>query len=132
MPNLEAGAFRCARALPPVRNYATPSTTKLRLEREPTKASLAGSKLARQSLRAAQAPARPEPLVMLARGDSWFDYPLTGNSLPIDNTDVIAQLKTMGDINPVILNLSHHGDATTDEILPRSLRSERSHHRPLL
>jgi hypothetical protein len=73
-------------------------------------------KVGRQSLRAAQAPARPEPLVMLAHGDSWFDYPLTGNSLPIDNTDVIAQLKTMGDINPVILNLSHHGDATTDEM----------------
>jgi hypothetical protein len=57
------------------------------------------------------------PLAMLAHGDSWFDYPLTGNvPSPLQPTDVIAQLKTMGNIHPFILNVSHHGDATTDEM----------------
>jgi hypothetical protein len=58
----------------------------------------------------------PEPLVLLAHGDSWFDYPLDGNGPPFDNTDVIAQLETMGSVHPIILNISHHGDATTDEM----------------
>ena len=63
------------------------------------------------------------PLIMLAHGDSWFDYPLTGNGLPLNNTDVIAQLQSMGAVNPVILNISHHGDATTDEMsLPKQQR----------
>jgi hypothetical protein len=53
---------------------------------------------------------------MLAHGDSWFDYPLTGNGLPMDDTDVIAQLGSMGNINPVIQNVSHYGDATTEEM----------------
>lgn len=69
----------------------------------------------------ASAPTRP--LVLLSHGDSWFDYPLTGNGLPVSNTDIIAQLEGMGTINPVILNLSHHGDATTDEMsLPKQQR----------
>jgi len=29
-------------------------------------------------------PASTQPLVMLAHGDSWFDYPLTGNGLRSD------------------------------------------------
>ncbi len=56
------------------------------------------------------------PLVMLAHGDSWFDYPLDGNGVSLGDTDVIAQLRSLGNINPVILNLSHHGDASTDEL----------------
>jgi hypothetical protein len=56
------------------------------------------------------------PLLMLAHGDSWFDHPLTGNGFPFTNTDIIAQLSGMGAVNPVILNMSHHGDATTDEL----------------
>ena len=56
------------------------------------------------------------PLVMLAHGDSWFDYPLSGNDLSLSDTDVIAQLRPMGNPNPVILNVSHHGDASTDEL----------------
>src|SRR5262245_13218479 len=57
------------------------------------------------------------PLAMLAHGDSWFDYPLTGNvPSPMQLTDVIAQMKTMGNIHPFILNVSHHGDATTNEM----------------
>ena len=64
-----------------------------------------------------------EPLVLLAHGDSWFDYPLSGNSLPIDNTDIIAQLKTMGNVHPLAANVSHYGDATTDEMsLPKQQR----------
>jgi hypothetical protein len=53
---------------------------------------------------------------MLAHGDSWFDYPLDGNAPTLSDTDVIAQLRSMGRVNPIILNLSHHGDATTDEL----------------
>jgi len=57
------------------------------------------------------------PLTMLAHGDSWFDYPLHGNSvLPPGHTDVVAQLQQMGTPHPEILNISHYGDATTDEL----------------
>ncbi|HEV2268666.1 MAG TPA: hypothetical protein VGR92_04335 [Steroidobacteraceae bacterium] len=57
------------------------------------------------------------PLSLLAHGDSWFDYPLDGNSLSgMGNTDVIAHLSVAGVIHPLILNLSHYGDATTDEM----------------
>ena len=67
------------------------------------------------------------PLVMLALGNSWFDYPLDGNSLTIGTTDIIAQLQTMGGNPPVILNISHYGDATTDELaLPKQERRFRS------
>jgi hypothetical protein len=66
--------------------------------------------------RASAAGAPPSPLVMLAHGDSWFDYPLTGNTLSLEDTDVIAQLRTMGNPTPIILNLSHYGEATTDEM----------------
>src|SRR5437016_2861090 len=56
------------------------------------------------------------PLVMFAQGDSWFDYPLTGNGFPFVDTDVIAQLRRMGDVPPIILNQATHGDAATDEM----------------
>lgn len=60
------------------------------------------------------------PLVMLAQGDSWFDYPLDGNNLSLANTDIIAQLQGMGMINPVILSIAHYGEASTDEMaLPK-------------
>jgi hypothetical protein len=86
-------------------------------------ARIARLKVGDSNLRGAGAPAPIMPLVMLAHGDSWFDYPLTGNGLPLVNTDIIAQLATMGMINPVILNLSHHGDASTDEMsLPKQQR----------
>ncbi len=72
---------------------------------------------------AAGSAAPVEPLIMLAHGDSWFDYPLSGNDLSFRSTDVIAQLSLMGDTNPVILNVSHHGDATTEEMsLPKQER----------
>jgi hypothetical protein len=56
------------------------------------------------------------PLVLLAHGDSWFDYPLNGNDLSFSSTDIIVQLQTMGDTHPLILNISHYGDATTEEM----------------
>jgi hypothetical protein len=60
---------------------------------------------------------------MLAHGDSWFDYPLSGNDLSFGDTDIIARLRGMGRLNPVILNISHYGDATTDEMsLPKQER----------
>jgi hypothetical protein len=80
-----------------------------------------------ERLRAAMA-ARPEaqpPLMILAHGDSWFNYPLNGNSveLPPRDTDIIAHLKKMGSPPPKILNISHFGDATTDEMgLPKQQR----------
>jgi len=60
----------------------------------------------------------PQPLVLLANGDSWFDYPLDGNSIdvPIRRTDIIAQLGSTGAPRPQILNLAHYGEATTDEM----------------
>ena len=53
---------------------------------------------------------------MLAHGDSWFDYPLDGNSISLPHTDIIAQLEFVGNINPCILNISQWGDATTAEM----------------
>jgi hypothetical protein len=67
-------------------------------------------------LEAAGAPPPMMPLSFLANGDSWFDYPLNGNSFPSPNTDIVAHLKTMGTVHPLILSLAHHGDATTDEM----------------
>jgi hypothetical protein len=63
-------------------------------------------------------PEAPPPLMILAHGDSWFNYPLNGNSVevPIRDTDIIAHLKKMGSPSPKILNISHFGDATTDEM----------------
>jgi hypothetical protein len=69
------------------------------------------------STRAGAGRAAPaEPLVMLAHGDSWFDYPLKGNSLTSLPTDVTAQLQSMGAVNPHILNLSHWGNTATSEL----------------
>src|ERR1700728_4834017 len=58
------------------------------------------------------------PLMLLAHGDSWFNYPLNGNSveLPVRDTDIIAHLQKMGSPPPRLLNISHYGDATTDEM----------------
>jgi hypothetical protein len=60
---------------------------------------------------------RQPPLMLLAHGDSWFDYPCDGNTpTPFSTSDIIAHLKKMGNPKPKILNLSHFGDATTDEM----------------
>lgn len=80
------------------------------------RARIARLKAVRASLTKAGAPPVAKPLVMLAHGDSWFDYPLAGNGLSLSDTDVIAQLRGLGNINPIIMNVSHHGDASTAEM----------------
>ncbi len=56
---------------------------------------IARLKTARANLRAAGAQPQSTPLVMLAHGDSWFDYPLSGNSVSFKDTDIIAQLREL-------------------------------------
>jgi len=56
------------------------------------------------------------PLMLLSHGDSWFNYPLNGNTWPSSDTDIIAHLTRLGSPPPKILNISHYGDATTDEM----------------
>src|SRR5713226_2867270 len=46
------------------------------------------------------------PLNVLAEGDSWFDYPLS--------RDTIGWVRAGGTPRPEILNLAHHGDAATE------------------
>lgn len=75
-----------------------------------------------QALRAAAKDAAL-PLVLLAQGDSWFDYPLDGNSISLSDTDIIAQLRTMGTQNPIILNIAHFGETSVQEMaLPKKRR----------
>ena len=50
------------------------------------------------------------PLVLLAAGDSWFDYPLGGAVPLVDRTDIIAQLPSLCVQAPRILKLAHYGD----------------------
>jgi hypothetical protein len=57
-------------------------------------------------------PAAAAPLILLADGDSWFDYPLNGMGEQ-PNSDVIAQLPACFANPPQILSLAHYGDATT-------------------
>ena len=57
------------------------------------KANIARLAAAQQSAHTLGAAVQNRPLVMLAQGDSWFDYPLSGNGLPLVDTDVIAQLR---------------------------------------
>ena len=86
-------------------------------------AAIARLKSAQGAAEAGGQPTPKRPLVLLAHGDSWFDYPLNGNEVSLTHTDVIAQLAAMGGAPPVILNLSHYGDATTDELsLPKQQR----------
>lgn len=56
------------------------------------------------------------PLVLLAQGDSWFDYPLVGNGPLPGDTDVIAQLRRLGAMPPTILNLAIAGDTAVGEM----------------
>ena len=52
------------------------------------------------------------PLILLADGNSWFDYPLS-DDLPIPS-DIIVQLQNVMAPVPTILDLAHYGDATTE------------------
>ena len=86
-------------------------------------ARIAAFKTNRAQMVAAGAAPPANPLVFLAHGDSWFDYPLNGNDVTLGTTDIIAQLETMGAIHPLIQNISHLGDATTEEMsLPKQQR----------
>jgi hypothetical protein len=122
-------------AAPATSSYATQATLHLQqATRQSIEADIAARTRQHQAavarLRTAQADAvalgarpAPTPLILLAHGDSWFDYPLTGNGLPIAQTDIIAQLGNIGDLAPAILNISHYGDATTQEMaLPKQQR----------
>jgi hypothetical protein len=74
--------------------------------------------------------AGPAPLLMLAHGDSWFDYPLNGNDISLSGrTDIIQHLdpdstndenilaaRPAAEPQFIIHNVSHWGDATTDEL----------------
>jgi hypothetical protein len=62
-----------------------------------------------------QTPLPKIALDFLAIGDSWFEYPLDGNGLSFGNTAIAAQaqLGSMGNPPPQILNMALHGQATT-------------------
>jgi len=86
-------------------------------------ARIATLKAARVGAAGAGAALPSEPLVLLAHGDSWFDYPLNGNDVSLSSTDIVVQLETMGAIQPLIQNISHFGDASTEEMsLPKQER----------
>jgi hypothetical protein len=60
--------------------------------------------------------AGPEPLNLHAIGDSWFDYPLDGNTpIPFYNSAIVAdsQLGAKGNPKPNILNRAAAGQAST-------------------
>lgn len=87
------------------------------------KANMARLSSSRESAHTLGATVKNEPLVLLAQGDSWFDYPLIGNGPLLGNTDVIAQLRHLGDNPSVILNLAHHGEAAIEAMsLPKQER----------
>ena len=52
----------------------------------------------------------PEPLQLIAQGDSWFDYPLP---FPF-HTDVIAHLQNLPSMSPHVLDLAVLGEAAED------------------
>jgi hypothetical protein len=65
-----------------------------------------------QAAVAALGAAPTAPLVMLAMGDSWFDYPLDGDAIAASSTDIIAQLPGASAVKPLTLNISHYGDTS--------------------
>jgi hypothetical protein len=54
----------------------------------------------------------PKALDCLAIGDSWFDYPLNDYGLPWPNQAIVAQLQTLGNPSPIILNRAIPGQAS--------------------
>jgi len=54
------------------------------------------------------------PLILLADGDSWFDYPLDGTYFRY--TDIVAQLPSIARKPPFIANFAHFGDSSTTEL----------------
>jgi hypothetical protein len=80
------------------------------------KANIARMTSARRSASLLAVAESTKPLIMLAQGDSWFDYPLSGNSISTEDTDIIAQLRRIGDAAPTILNLAVHGETAINEM----------------
>lgn len=52
-------------------------------------------------------------LDFLAVGNSWFDYPLSGNDPSFSSTAIPAQLTQIGNPPPLVLNYAYFGQATT-------------------
>jgi hypothetical protein len=49
---------------------------------------------------------------LVAQGDSWFDYPLP---VPIvDQSDIVAHLKQLPAMSPLVYSLAMHGEAAED------------------
>ncbi len=95
----------------------------LALRKQVHRANVARLKAARMSAKTLGLAAQPQPLVMLAQGDSWFDYPLDGNSPTLQDTDAIAQLRRLGNMPPTIWNQAHYGETSVDEMsLPKQQR----------
>lgn len=68
-----------------------------------------GRTLRARTKKAAAAPTKD----FLAIGDSWFDYPLSGNDPSFANTAIAAQLTQLGNAPPLVLNYAYFGQATT-------------------
>jgi hypothetical protein len=76
-------------------------------------------------------PIGTEPLVLVAIGDSWLDYPLNGNSLSLEHTDLAAQLAKIGSPLPLVYDLSHYGETSTAELwLPKRIRLRKALENP--
>jgi hypothetical protein len=63
------------------------------------------------------------PLLLLANGDSWFNYPLVNNGPFCRETDIIVKLGRMGHPKPFVLSVAHWGETSVDELsLPKQKR----------
>jgi len=63
----------------------------------------------RKRMMAALAPGTLPTLNLLAQGDSWFEYPL-----PPGGSDVVAHLRRLPTMTPLVLQLAHHGETAED------------------
>ena len=61
-----------------------------------------------------QAAAATVPLDFLAVGDSWFFYPLNDDDLYVGNQAIAAQLETIGNPTPKVLNLAQPGQTSIE------------------
>lgn len=79
---------------------------------------------ARSARAAAAGKAAPvAPLLLLANGDSWFNYPLVDNGPACGETDILVKLGRIGTPRPHILSVAHWGETSVDEMaLPKQKR----------
>lgn len=86
-------------------------------------ARVAATEAKRDKAVAAGKAAPPSPLLLLANGDSWFNYPLKDNGPVCRETDIIVKLGRMGNPKPHILSVAHWGETSVDELgLPKQKR----------